>query len=133
VLTGLRITPRVFRAARSGPAVAPAGRRSGALVAFTLDRAASVRLGVERAIRGRLVGGRCVGPTRANRGKRACTRYGGVEGRFTHRGVVGTNRFRFTGRLSARRLRPGRYRLVATPSADGLRGDAARASFRVRR
>jgi uncharacterized delta-60 repeat protein len=133
VLTGLRITPRAFRAARSGPAVAPAGRRSGALVAFTLDRAASVRLGVARAIRGRLVGGRCVGPTRANRGKRACTRYAGVAGRFTNRGVAGTNRFRFTGRLSARRLRPGRYRLVATPSADGLRGDAARASFRVRR
>jgi uncharacterized delta-60 repeat protein len=133
VLAGLRITPRAFRAARSGPAVAPAGRRGGALVSFTLDRAATVRLGIERAIRGRVVGGRCVGPTRSNRGKRACTRYASVAGGFTHRGVAGTNRFRLTGRLSARRLRPGRYRLVATPRADGLRGDAARASFRVTR
>jgi uncharacterized delta-60 repeat protein len=133
VLAGLRITPRAFRAARSGPAVAPAGRRGGALVSFTLDRAASVRLRIERAIRGRLVGGRCVGPTRSNRGKRACTRYAGGAGGFTRRGVAGTNRFRFTGHPGARRLRPGRYRLVATPSADGLRGDAARAPFRVTR
>ena len=39
VLSRLRISPRVFRAA---------GRRRGAVVSFTLDRAASVRFAVER-------------------------------------------------------------------------------------
>jgi uncharacterized delta-60 repeat protein len=133
VLAGLRISPRAFRAARSGPAVAPAARRGGALVSFGLDRAATVRLGVESASRGRRAGGRCVRPTSSNRGKRPCTRYSAVAGSFTHRGAAGANRLRFSGRVSARRLRPGRYRLVATPSTDGLRGDAARASFRVMR
>jgi uncharacterized delta-60 repeat protein len=133
VLAGLRITPRAFRAAGSGPTVAPAGRRNAALVSFTLDRAASVRLTVERASRGRRAGGRCVKATRANRRARRCTRYTTLAGAFTHRGVAGANRLRFTGRLSARRLRPGRCRLVATPSADGLRGNAARVSFRIKR
>ena len=133
MLDRLRITPRAFHAARSGPTVVPAGRRGGALVSFALDRAATVRLSVERVSRGRRAGGRCVSPTRANRGKPACARYSGVGGGVTRRGVAGTNRLRFTGRVSTRRLRPGRYRLVATPSADGLRGDARRVRFGVKR
>jgi hypothetical protein len=132
VLTGLRITPRTFRAAGSGPTVAPARRRDAALVSLTLDRAATVRLTVERASRGRRAGGRCVKGTRADPRARRCTRYTTLAGAFTHRGVAGANRLRFTGRVSARRLRPGRYHLVATPSADGLRANAARASFRIK-
>jgi uncharacterized delta-60 repeat protein len=133
VLSGLRITPSAFRPAAKGGSTLPAARRGGALVSFTLDRAASVRFALERAGSGRRAGGRCVKPTRANRRARRCTRTIKLAAGFTRSGAPGTNRFRFTGRLSARRLRPGRYRLVATPRADGLRGDAAHASFRVTR
>jgi uncharacterized delta-60 repeat protein len=132
VLTRLRIAPRAFRPAAKGASAFPAARRGGALVSFTLDRAASVRFTVERAGRGRRVGGRCVRPTRSNRAKRPCTRYATLAGGFTRRGTAGANHFRFTGRLSVRRLAPGRYRLIAAPTADRRRGDAKHARFRIR-
>jgi hypothetical protein len=34
-------------------------------------------------------------------------------GSFTHADVAGANRFRFTGRVGGRKLRPGSYRLRA--------------------
>jgi uncharacterized delta-60 repeat protein len=133
VLGRLRISPSAFRAAARGPSVLPASRGGGALVSFTLDRRASVRLTVERAGSGRRVGGRCVKHTRANRGKRRCTRYVALASSFTRQSVAGANRFRFSGRSSARRLRSAGYRLVAVPRADGLRGERKRVRFRVNR
>ena len=133
VLGRLRISPSAFRAAGSGPSAVAAARAGGAIVSFKLDRAAGVRFVVERAGSGRRVGGRCVESTRANRGKSRCTRYSRLGGGFSRRAVVGANRFRFTGRLTGRRLRRGGYRLVAAPSADGRRGAARRARFRVKR
>jgi uncharacterized delta-60 repeat protein len=132
VLQRLRITPSTFRAAASGPSALPAQRHVGALVSFTLDRAARVHFSVQRAGSGRRVGARCVKPARANRGRRHCTRYARLAGGFTRDGAAGANRFRLTGRANARRLRSGRYRLVATPSADGLRGDARLVRFGVK-
>ena len=132
VLGRLRITPSAFRSATNGPSALSAARRGGALVSFTLDRAAGVRITVERATKGRRVGARCVKLTRSNRGRRPCTRYTALAGGFARKGIAGANRFRFTGRLNAKRLRSARYRLVATPSADGLRGDARHVRFRVK-
>lgn len=110
----------------------PAGRRGVALLSFTLDRAASVRFTIERASNGRRVRGRCVKGTPSNRARPRCTRYTRLAGGFTRSSVAGSNRLRFTGRLGARRLRVAGYRLVATPSADGQRGDARRARFHVK-
>ena len=132
VLGRLRITPSVFRAAGRGPAARPALRRRGASVSFTLDRAAGVRIAVARADRGRRVDGRCVKPRRSNRGKRRCTRHRVLRGGFTHQGRAGANRFRLPGRINARRLRPGRYRLIATPVADGRRGNTKHTAFRIK-
>jgi hypothetical protein len=52
-------------------------------------------------------------------------------GTLTHAGGAGRNKFKFSGRVSGRRLRPGRYQLAATPRASGLTGKPATASFRV--
>lgn len=76
-------------------------------------------------------GGRCVKPTRTNRRARKCTRLVTVQGSFAGAGSVGTNSFRFTGRLAGRKPKPVKYQLVATPSAGGQAGRAARASFRI--
>jgi uncharacterized delta-60 repeat protein len=134
VLAGLRITPSTFRAAASGPSALPAKRHGGALVSFTLDRAASVRVTIERADSGRRVGGRCVKPARANRGKGHCTRYVTLAGGFARDGDAGANRFRFTGRLNARRLRSAHYRaLLSAVDAAGNRSNRAQASFTVLR
>ena len=53
---------------------------------------------------------------------------------FTHKGVAGTNRFRFTGFLRNRALKRGRYRLVGTPTDLAKnKGKAVRATFRIKR
>jgi hypothetical protein len=55
-----------------------------------------------------------------------------VRGSFTVQGTLGVNSFRFSGRLSGRKLKPGEYQLVATPTdAAGNAGAAARKRFRI--
>jgi hypothetical protein len=87
-----------------------------------------------RALAGRRVRGRCVRPTRANRGRPRCKRYRRLRGSFNHTGTAGLNRFKFTGRLAGRRLRRGNHRLVATATdAAANKSTAARTSFRIMR
>jgi DNA-binding beta-propeller fold protein YncE len=90
LISQLRLAPRKFRAARRGPSISP---RGGTVVSYVLASPARVRFGVRGAVRGR---------------------YRRVRGAFTHRGSSGINSFRFSGRIRGHRLRPGRYRLVAT-------------------
>ena len=126
-----------LRAAASGDSAVPAQRRRrrppvGTRVSFRLSEAASVRFTVERARPGRRVRGRCVKPSRRNRKRRRCTRYVRQRGSFTVQGTAGETRFRFTGRLRGRKLRPGRYRLVAVATdATGHGSAPERAPFRI--
>ncbi len=55
----------------------------------------------------------------SNRRAKRCTRYPAVRGAFSHKGKAGRNAFRFSGRVSNRKLAVGRYRLraVATDAA----------------
>jgi hypothetical protein len=54
-----------------------------------------------------------------------------LKGSFTRTGVAGKNSFHFTGRLAGRKLKPGRYRLVATPTAAGQKGKPTASGFRI--
>jgi hypothetical protein len=113
VLTSLSVAPKAFRPLKRGAAVVSASKaKRGATVRYALTGAATVAFAVERALPGRVVGGRCRKQTPANRGKRRCTRFKTLRGGFSHQGASGPNRFRFSGRLRSRALRPGRYRLV---------------------
>jgi hypothetical protein len=126
----LRVSPQAFKPAASGASIAAAG---GALVSYRLNEAAAVRFRVERRVTGRRVKGKCVRVRRSNRKRKHCSRYVGVKGSFTHTGKVGANAFGFTGRLRGKKLKPGRYRLVANPrDAAGNTGPAVRARFRVK-
>lgn len=129
VLSSMTLSPKRFRAASSGPSISA---RVGTKVSYAASEKAVVRFRVQRALRGRRVGGRCVRPTRANRSKRRCTRYRTLRGAFSHRGSAGPNSFRFSGRLRGRKLRPGRYRLraVATDAA-GNRSPRKHVGFRI--
>jgi hypothetical protein len=119
-----------FAAAPSGPSIARAA--IGTTVSYRLSEAASVTFTVERSAPGRKVGRRCVKPSRRNRSRPRCTRYVRLRGSFTHRGQAGRNSFKFTGRLAGRKLRPGRYRLVAVArDAAGNASAAKRVSFRI--
>jgi hypothetical protein len=105
------ISPSAFPAAPRGPTALPsASRRYGAKVAYTLNEPADVSFTV----------------TQRRRGRRVTRR-----GSFTRSGTAGVNRFRFTGRLVGRKLKPGKYQLVATPSTGANPGRAAGASFRM--
>jgi hypothetical protein len=113
LLGKLRMRPSVFRAAGSGPSIA---RRPGAVVSFSLSRAATTRFWVERLTR---------------HGHRR--RFVRLRGHFGYRGRSGTNKFRFRGTLSRRPLAPGSYRLVAQATDPAGRKSARRQSrFRVR-
>lgn len=138
LLSGLRLSRKRFRAARRGRAVARRrqrlGRRVGTRVRYRLRAGARVTFLVQRARRrnGSLVGGRCVRRTQRNRSHRRCVRFRTLRGRVVVRGHAGTNRFRFTGRIRGRRLRPGRYRLIARARAPrGERSGQVRRRFRI--
>lgn len=135
-----KMIPKIMYAAGSGPATAKR-RKVGARVSYTLNAPAVVRFTVQRRARGRRVvvrkGGKrrasCRRETRRNRHKKACARFVKVRGSFTLTGKTGANSFRFRGRIGGKRLKPGRYRLVATPSLGPVIGARATKAFRVRR
>jgi hypothetical protein len=124
LLSALSLSPARFRAAASGPSIAA---RVGSRVSYRLSEAAAVLFRVEQARPGRRAGGRCVKPRRSNRRARRCIRYVTLRGSFSHQGGAGANGLRFRGRLRARKLRPGRYRLraVATDAAGNRSRGAA--------
>jgi hypothetical protein len=89
--------------------------------------AATVRLSFADLLTGRMAGNRCTKPTRANNGKRHCTRMIMVRS-LGVRGKGGTNIIPLAGRT----LRIGSYRLTATPtSASRGTGTARTTTFRI--
>jgi hypothetical protein len=135
----LGIAPGAFPAAPSGPPALTARRKPrrkyGAQVSYVLNLAATVRFTVQQAQPGRKTGtgrrARCVAPTKGNRRARRCTRIVTLGGSFTRSARAGSNKFRFTGRLGGRKLKPGKYTLVATPSANGRTGRSVSKAFRI--
>ena len=115
-LTRLRVSPRRTRVGR------------GATVSYRLDRAVSVTIILQRALRGQRAGKRCVRRTRAHLGAKRCTRYSRQLMRLNVAGQAGANRVKLTARQLGHRT--GRYRLLATPIIAGLRGLSARSGFR---
>jgi len=130
VLSALSLTPAAFRAASSGPTVSAVG---GTKVTYRLSEAATVKFSVERAVPGERQGRRCVKPSASLPATaKRCTRYL-AKGSFSDRGSAGANSLRFSGRLGAKALAPGRYRLSAEArDAAGTRSaKPATAAFRI--
>jgi hypothetical protein len=122
-LSGVRLSPTRFTL---GPAVATISAtrskmKHGAVLAFTVDRAARVAVRFDHRLQGHRSGTQCVAQTRANRKHAACTRFTNA-GSITRQVVAGPHQLQFAGRLDAgRALTAGAYRLtmVATGSAGG--------------
>jgi CSLREA domain-containing protein len=103
----------------------------GTTFSFTLNEAATLRLAFRQRAGGRSVGGHCVAQTKHNRTKHACRRTVTV-GALTLQGQDGADRVRFEGRLSsARKLKPGRYTLVLSASANGLSSTPRSLTFAI--
>jgi CSLREA domain-containing protein len=130
-LTALTVSPSTFTLGNFLPVVSQR-RRAGTRIAFILSEPARVRLAFSRRASGRRVRGRCVKPTRRNRGRRRCRRTVTVAMAPRQLGA-GAHRIRFSGRLSRRRkLKPGRYTLSVTAvDRDGLGSAPARARVRA--
>jgi hypothetical protein len=129
-LTALSVSPNAFRPRKAGGAIASATKkpkaRRGTTARYSLTAAAMVEFTVERALKGRRVGGKCRKLTPGNRERRKCTRYKRLKGGFSHQGAAGKNAFKFSGRARGKALKPGKYRLV------GRAGDSVkRAAFRI--
>jgi hypothetical protein len=103
-----RLSPSVFRAARSGPALSAL---VGTHISVALSEAATVTFRVTRRVAGRWVRKR---------------------GRIVRKLGPGTTRLRYRGRLAGRTLPPGRYRLlVRARDAAGNLSSQRRAPFLI--
>jgi hypothetical protein len=134
----LGLSSPTFRAADSGPSAEDSKSKVpvGTRVSYKLSKASVVKFTVARPSKGRKVKrkgqkAKCKKPSKGNRKKPRCTRYVTLKGSFTRNGTKGANRFRFTGRLKGKKLRPGRYRLVATPIKGKRSGKPITANFRI--
>jgi Trypsin len=147
----LRVSPSVFRAARSGgvvPARRPGGGRGTIVTVGKSGPVVVVTFAVQHEAAGVRRGGHCVARRRGTHG-RSCTRLVTM-GTFSRGGRAGTDRFVFSGRVpgrgatarpsraaaaraSTRALPSGRYRLRAIAlSATGHASAALSRAFRVR-
>jgi hypothetical protein len=119
LVSGVGISPSVFKAARRGASVA---RTVGARIRFKLSQSAQASFVVTRFLSGVRRNGGCVPQQKPKRGAKRCTRDVPL-GSFTRRGATGVNGFRFTGRLAGRSLSPGEYRFgVTARSSNGATG-----------
>lgn len=134
VVSRLSLAPASFPAAKSGPSLI--GRTFGTRISYRLSETAAVTFRVQRQRTGRRIRGRCRAATRRNkaRSRRRCKRYTNVRGSFKHTGGAGANSVRFTGRVGGKRLKVGRYRLVAVAAdSAGNRSKTTRKAFRIKR
>jgi hypothetical protein len=84
---------------------------NGKRVKYFLTEGATVSFKLEKKLRGRRVGKRCVRQTPKNRKKRRCARFKRIGALFSGPGGQGPHRIVLP---NGRKLKPGRYRLTAT-------------------
>ena len=132
-LTGRRVGGRCQPWSRSDRGGRPCVRRVALTVRFRLSVGATVTFAIERVLPGRLTRGRCTAPTRSDRRHRTCTRPVTLRGTTVINGPAGVDAFTVAGRIDGRTLVPGSYRLLATPTADGIAGQQRQTTFELRR
>ena len=106
----------------------------GTAFRFRLSERATVRIALQRALPGRVVGGRCRPATRRLRTRRRCTRYVSAGTLVRRRLGSGARKVTFSGRVGRRALRLGAHRaaISATDTA-GNRSQPRRIGFRILR
>ncbi len=136
-LSKLKFAHPTFRAAGKGASathIKTAKRTpTGSTVSFFSDLANNVTFTVEQRTTGRKVGKSCQKRSRDNVGRKHCTRYAVLHGSFTI-AAAGKTKFTFSGRIGTtklRKLKPGAYRLRATPSSAGSTGKSVTKKFRI--
>jgi lysophospholipase L1-like esterase len=119
--------PVLTALARAGRSVA---RGRALSIRYHLDRAATLKLTLQRAINGQRSGASCQLASRANRVAAPCRRYVTATSR-TATARAGDGTFAITA--ADYRRRAGLYLLTATPASGDRTGDAKVVRFRVKR
>jgi Divergent InlB B-repeat domain len=109
---GTVINARASAAARPHKPKVP----QGSAFLYTLSRASTATIVIERQTPGRTVGKRCVAQTKANARKKRCTITARV-GTLTRRSKTGRNTIAFSGRIGRKALAPASYRATITARA----------------
>jgi hypothetical protein len=130
-ITQLRLSPARFVAASTGPSVKAAATR-GTVVTYADSQVATTTLTVQRPTQGRRKGAACVKAKKRPPKAKRCTRYVKA-GSFSHADTAGPNRFRFTGRVGGRKLKPGAYRLRVVARNSAGAGKPATRRFRIKK
>ena len=130
-ITKFALSPATFVAAARGASVVAAAR-SGTVITYDDSQAATTTFTVQRPTVGRRKGVGCVKARRRPPKAQRCTRYVKA-GSFSHTDTAGPNRFRFSGRVGGRKLKPGAYRLRAVPRNGAGAGKAVTKRFRVKK
>jgi len=108
---GDTVAPRLTKLRVNPPRIRATKKKGGAKITWNLSEAASVKFGAERRVKGK---------------------WRRVRGSFKANGKAGRNRARFSGKVGGRKLKPGRYRLVAAATdRSGNSAGAVRRAFRV--
>jgi uncharacterized repeat protein (TIGR01451 family) len=133
VLASLTLQPAAFLAAKSGPSVVAAAA-TGTVVSYQNSQASTTTFTVLKPSPGVRKGKACVAPPKKKPKKKpkGCTRYLS-QGTFTHQDSAGAVRFRFTGRVRGKTLKPGRYRLTAVARDLTGAGNQVKADFTVKK
>ncbi len=132
-ITALTVSPRVFRAAGSGPSVVAVGRqRDGTNVSYQGTEAATTSFTVQLVKIGRLRGRTCRQVAGKHPKGKRCTLYLSV-GAFNHTDAPGSVAFHFTGRLLGRKLPPANYRLRAIASDPVGKGQPVYGTFTIKK
>ena len=132
-LTGRRVGGRCEPPSRSNRGHRPCTRGVARTVRFTLNASAAVTLALEQARPGRMTRGHCTALTHNDRRHRACTRLVTLRGTITLARAAGADAFTFTGKIDGRALVRGSYRLLATPTTDGIAGQQQQTTFEITR
>jgi hypothetical protein len=130
-LTGRRVRERCIAATPANRGHHPCKRAIELRIAYQLNAPAGVSVTIARLLPGRLARERCVKPTRKHRKHRPCARPIALRGVLTANGRQGANAVIFNGRIGGHNLTAGKYRLTATPSANGQTGSPRTVAFTI--
>jgi hypothetical protein len=115
-LSGVRLKPKKFRVSPKATAKAAAKKKRksprGTKISFSLNTKATVTIWIDRKLKGRRSGKKCVKATRKNRRKKACTRFV-RRGKLVRKDLAaGRQKIAFSGRIGRKALKSGNYRMT---------------------
>jgi hypothetical protein len=126
-LDGFGLTRRTFTRASTSTALAATAAKAtrkkakkatgGTTIRYTVSAPATVTIVVERAMKGRRSGSKCVKATAKLKGKKSCTRYVKASTLQRVHTSAGAKKVRFSGRVGKRTMAYGTYRMRATARA----------------